>query len=35
VITPSGKQMKFIAAFAMKAGKILVTARQEWTGPLE
>jgi dienelactone hydrolase len=34
VITPSGKNMKFIGANAMKAGKILVTARQEWTGPL-
>ncbi len=34
VVTPSGKQMKFIGANALKAGKILVTARQEWTGPL-
>ena len=34
VITPSGKQMKFVRADALKAGKILVTARQEWTGSL-
>ena len=34
VVTPSGKRMKFIGANALKAGKILVTARQEWTGPL-
>jgi len=34
VVTPSGKQMKFIRAYALKADKILVTARQEWTGPL-
>ncbi len=34
VITPSGKRMKFIAASALKAGKLLVTGRQEWTGPL-
>jgi len=34
VVTPSGERMKFIAASALKAGKILVTARQEWTGPL-
>ncbi len=34
VITPSGKRMKFIAANALKAGKLLVTGRQEWTGPL-
>lgn len=34
VITPSGKHMKFIAAAALKAGKILAAARQEWTGQL-
>lgn len=34
VVTPSAKQMKFIGANALKAGKILVTARQEWTGQL-
>ena len=34
VITPSGKRMKFIGANALKADKILVAARQEWTGPL-
>lgn len=34
VITPSGKHMKFIAASALKAGKILAAARQEWTGQL-
>lgn len=34
VITPSGKRMKFIAATALKAGKLLVTGRQEWTGAL-
>ena len=32
VITPSG-QMQFIAAQALKAGRIQVVARQEWTGP--
>jgi dienelactone hydrolase len=34
VITPSGdrKHMQFIAAAALKAGKILVDARQQWTG---
>lgn len=32
VITPSGKDMKFIGADALKAGKIFVVARQEWTG---
>ncbi|MBS0556514.1 MAG: S9 family peptidase [Proteobacteria bacterium] len=32
VVTPSGEQMKFIAAFALKADKILTVARQEWTG---
>jgi pimeloyl-ACP methyl ester carboxylesterase len=34
VITASADKMKFIGAYAMKAGKILVTGRQEWTGPL-
>ncbi|MEO9077686.1 MAG: prolyl oligopeptidase family serine peptidase [Rhodanobacter sp.] len=34
VVTPSGDHMKFIAAFALKAGKILAIARQEWTGDL-
>lgn len=33
-ITPSGDRMKFIAADALKAGKVLVVARQEWTGQL-
>jgi dienelactone hydrolase len=32
VVTPSGDRMKFIGASALKAGKILVAARQEWTG---
>lgn len=34
VVTPSGEHMKFIAAFALKADKILAIARQEWTGNL-
>ncbi|MGD8384691.1 MAG: S9 family peptidase, partial [Lysobacterales bacterium] len=34
VVTPSGKRMKFIAASALKAGKVLVAGRQEWTGEL-
>ncbi len=34
VVTPSGRSMKFIAAFALKADKILAVARQEWTGQL-
>jgi dienelactone hydrolase len=33
-ITASGGRMKFIAASAMKADRILVIARQEWTGEL-
>ena len=33
-ITPSGDRMKFVAASAMKADRILVVARQEWTGQL-
>lgn len=34
VVTPSGDRshMQFDAAFALKAGKILVNARQQWTG---
>ncbi|WP_434027645.1 alpha/beta hydrolase family protein [[Pseudomonas] boreopolis] len=34
VVTPSGDRMKFIAAGALKADKILVLGRQEWTGQL-
>lgn len=34
VITPSGEHMKFIGANALKAGKIFVVARQEWTGDI-
>ncbi|MHB1059095.1 MAG: alpha/beta hydrolase family protein [Rhodanobacter sp.] len=34
VVTPSGDRMKFIAAAALKADKILAVARQEWTGEL-
>lgn len=36
VATPSGNagRMQFIAAFALKADKILAIARQEWTGQL-
>lgn len=34
VITPSGDKMKFIAANAMKADRVLVIGRQEWTGQL-
>lgn len=34
VVTPSGDHMKFIAAFALKADKILAIGRQEWTGQL-
>ncbi|MGB8634520.1 MAG: prolyl oligopeptidase family serine peptidase [Rhodanobacteraceae bacterium] len=34
VVTPSGEHMKFIAAYALKADKILAVARQEWTGQL-
>ncbi|NLB14486.1 MAG: S9 family peptidase, partial [Gammaproteobacteria bacterium] len=34
VVTPSGNRMKFIAANAMKADRILVIARQEWSGQL-
>jgi dipeptidyl aminopeptidase/acylaminoacyl peptidase len=34
VVTPSGDHMKFIAAYALKADKVLAIARQEWTGDL-
>jgi dienelactone hydrolase len=34
VITPSGDRMKFIAASALKADRLLVFGRQEWTGRL-
>ena len=34
IITPSGDRMKFIAASAMKADRVLVIGRQEWTGQL-
>ena len=34
MITPSGDRMKFIAANAMKADRVLVLGRQEWTGQL-
>jgi pimeloyl-ACP methyl ester carboxylesterase len=34
VVTPSGDHMKFIAAYALKADKILAIARQEWSGDL-
>lgn len=33
-ITPSGDRMKFIGASAMKANRVLVLGRQEWTGQL-
>lgn len=33
-VTPSGDRMKFIAANALKAGRVLAIARQEWTGAL-
>ena len=33
-ITPSGDRMKFIGAAAMKADRVLVLGRQEWTGQL-
>lgn len=33
-ITPSGDKMKFIGAGALKAGRLLVFGRQEWTGRL-
>jgi fermentation-respiration switch protein FrsA (DUF1100 family) len=34
VVTPSGNRMRFIAATALKAGRVLVLGRQEWTGAL-
>lgn len=34
VVTPSGDRMRFIAAAALKAGRILAIGRQEWTGRL-
>lgn len=34
VITPSGERMKFIAANAMKADRVLVVGRQEWSGDI-
>lgn len=34
VVTPSGDRMKFISASALKADKIFVIGRQEWTGQL-
>lgn len=34
VVTPSGDRMHFIAAAAIKAGRILAIGRQEWTGRL-
>ena len=33
-VTPSGDRMKFIGASAMKANRVLVFGRQEWTGQL-
>ena len=33
-ITPSGDRMKFIGASALKANRVLVFGRQEWTGQL-
>lgn len=33
-VTPSGDRMKFVAASAMKANRVLVIGRQEWTGQL-
>lgn len=33
-ITPSGDRMKFVAAAALKADRVLVIGRQEWTGRL-
>ncbi len=33
-ITASGERMKFISASAMKADRVLVIGRQEWTGQL-
>lgn len=33
-VTPSADRMKFVAASALKANRILAIARQEWTGQL-
>ena len=33
-LTASGDRMRFIAASALKADRVFVFARQEWTGPL-
>lgn len=33
-VTPSGDRMKFVAAAALKANRILAIGRQEWTGRL-
>lgn len=33
-ITPSGDRMKFVAAAALKADRVLVVGRQQWTGRL-
>ncbi len=34
VVTPSGERMKFIFASALKAGRVLVSGQQDWTGQL-
>ena len=34
IVTPSGERMKFIAAAALKAGRVLVVGQQDWTGQL-
>ena len=34
IVTPSGERMKFIFASALKAGRVLVTGQQDWTGQL-
>ena len=34
ILTRSGERMKFIAASALKAGRVLVTGQQDWTGQL-
>lgn len=34
IITPSGDRMKFIGANAMKADRVLVVGRQEWSGDI-
>src|SRR5690606_22287154 len=35
VITHSGDRMRFVAASALKANRVFVFARQEWTGALQ